>query len=169
MADIIRASCEKYLWSVLQAHKQEADIRNEKIAEASACTKRLVFWREVNKAGVLARPSCCSAVGGFTTPADDIADVLRPTYADILLILINESIYKHLDRKCVAENWQFCTHAEVAAACKQLKPFKKDSDLLLNSSTLIKALENFLDFLCGLFNAIILQGYVSSCWKTGLY
>ena len=82
-------ACKKYHWSVLQAHKQEADIRNEKIAEASACTRRQVFWREVNKAGVLAYPSCCNAVGGSTTPAVDIADVFRRTYADILLILIN--------------------------------------------------------------------------------
>ena len=52
-------------------------------------TRRLVFWREVNKAAVFARPSCCSAVGGSTTPADDIADVFRLTYADILLILMN--------------------------------------------------------------------------------
>ena len=56
--------------------------------------------------------------------------------------------------------------AEVAAACKQLKPFKQDSDLLLNSSALINAPVIFFDLLCDLFNAIILRGYVPSSWKT---
>ena len=60
------------------------------------------------------------------------------------------------------------TSAKVAAACKQLKPFKKDSDLLLNFSALINAPVIFFDLLCDLFNAIILHGYVSSSWKTGI-
>ena len=66
----------------------------------------------------------------------------------------------------MVENWQFCAPAEVAAACKQLIPFKKDSDILLNSSALVKALVNFFDLLCDLFNTIILQDYVQSSWKT---
>ena len=84
---------------------------------------------------------------------------------------VNTDELKHyrtdLDRKCTAENWQYFTSVEVAAACKQLKPFKKDPDLLLNSSALINAHVNFFDLLCDLFNAIILHGYISSSWKTG--
>ena len=39
------------------------------------------FWRDVNKAGVLARLSCCRAVDGSTTPAD-IAHAFRRTFVD---------------------------------------------------------------------------------------
>ena len=93
-------------------------------------------------------------------------------YADIYHAnFVNTNELKHfrteLDLKSAAENWQLFTSAEVAAACKQLKSFKKDSDLLLNSSALINALVIFFDLLCDLFNVIILHGYVPSSWKTG--
>ena len=92
-------------------------------------------------------------------------------YADIYrAYFVNTDELKYfrtdLDHKCAAENWQFFTSAEVAAACKQLKPLKKDSDLWLSSSALINAPMNFFDLLCDLLNAIILHGYVLSSWKT---
>ena len=122
------------------------------------------MWREVNKAGFSGRPSCYSAIGGSTTPAD-IADDFRRMYVDIYHAdFVNTNELKHfrteLDLKCTAEKWPLFTSAEVAAACKQLKPFKKDSDLLLNSFALINAPLIFFDLLCDLFNAIILHGYM---------
>ena len=155
----------------MQARKHEADIRNEKVAEALVHGDCVNFWREVNKLGFSGRPSCYSAIGGSTPPAD-IAGDFRRVYADIYYAdFDNTNELKHfrteLDLKCAAKNWQLFTSAEVAAACKQLKPFKKDADLLLNSSALINAPVIFFDLLCDLFNAIILHGYVPFSWKTG--
>ena len=155
----------------MQARKHEADIHNEKVAKALVLGDCANFWREVNKAGFSGRPSCYSAIGGSTTPAD-IADNFRRMFADIYQAdFVNTNELKHfrteLDLKCAAENWQLFTSVEVAAACKQLKPFKKESDLLLNLSALINASVIFFDLLCDLFNAIILHGYVPSSWKTG--
>ena len=82
VADIMRASRKKYHWSVLQARKHEADIRNGKVAEALVHGDCVNLWREVNKAGFSGRPSCYSAIGGSTTPAD-IADDFWRMYADI--------------------------------------------------------------------------------------
>ena len=173
VADIMRASRKKYHCSILQARKREADIRNEKVAEALVLGDCVNFWREVNRAGFLGQPSCYSAIGGSTTPAD-IADDFWRMYAFIYHAdFVNTNELKHfrteLDLKCAAENLQLFTYAEVAAACKQLKPFKKDSDLLLNSSALINVPVIFFDFLCDLFNAIILHGYVPSSWKNWYY
>ena len=117
----------------MQARKQEADIHNEKIAEALVHGNCVNFWREVNKAGVSGHSSWC-AIGGSATPAD-IADDFWRIYVDIYHAdFVNTDELKHfrtdLDRRCAAENWQLFTTAEVAAVCKQLKPFKKDSRLI---------------------------------------
>ena len=115
MADIMRASRKIYHWSVLQARKQEADIRNEKIAEELVHGDCVNSWREVNKAGVSGRPSCCRAFGGFTTPAADIAYVFRRLYANIYRAdFVNTVQLKHfqtdLDYKCAVENWHAVVH-----------------------------------------------------------
>ena len=61
----MRASYKKYHWSVLQACKQETDIRNEKIADALVHGDSVNFWHEVNKACVSGFPLVVAQLVGL--------------------------------------------------------------------------------------------------------
>ena len=63
--------------------------------------------------------------------------------------------------------WEKFSVDELGAACKQLKPSKKDSDLSLNSYVSKYAPADYLFVLCDLINALILHGHAPLSWLSG--
>ena len=75
------------------------------------------------------------------TDCHDIVNEFKNAYSDIFragftMVDDLDMLRKELDDSCINSMWEKFPFDELGAACKQLKPNKKDSDMSLNSYVL---------------------------------
>ena len=151
--------------------RSQTDLRNSCLAEASINKPPNVFWREVKHAN--ARPSSVqvSNVNGHTD-CYNIANEFKNAYSDIFRTGFTtvddlDVLRKELDDSCINSMWENFSVDELGAACRQLKPNKRDSDRSLNSYVFTYVPADFLIVLCDLINALILHGHAPLSWLAG--
>ncbi len=172
VADLMRSTRKRYHFAVRDLLRSQKDLRMSVLADACVNKPPNIFWREVKRAN--ARPSSATIANVVNDHSDprDIANDFKSLYSDTFRAGFTSledlhAFRKTLDNACIDGCWNTFTLDEVSAACNQLKPNKKDSDLLLNSSAFIHAPLNFVTVLCSLVNAAILHGHAPSSWLTG--
>ena len=168
----MRSTRKRYHFTVKGLLRSQTDLRNVCLAEASINKPFDVFWREAKRAN--ARPSSVqvSNVVNGQTDCHDIANEFKNAYSDIFRAGFTtvddlDVLRKEFDDSCINSMWEKFSVDELGAACKQLKPNKKDSDMSLNSYVFKYAPADFLIVLCNFINALILHGHALLSWLLG--
>ena len=168
----MRSTRKRYHFAVKGLLRSQTDLRNACLAEASINKTPNVFWREVKRANAGPSSVQVSNVVNGQTDCHDIANKFKNAYSDIFragfaTVDDLDMLRKELDDSCVNSMWEKFSVEELGAACKQLKPNKKDSDMSLYSYVFKYAPADLLIVLCDLINALILHGHAPLSWLSG--